>query len=394
MMRIGIDATGWANERGYGRFTRELVRAMVPLEPADEFVCFLDERAAARFSPPGGDARTVIVRQSVPPTLAAASGSRRSPMDMLRLTRAVTRARLDVFFSPSVYGFFPLPPRLPALVTVPDATPQRFPLLTLPTRRDRLFWRMKVRLALHQARLVLTVSDYAATQIVQHLRVPRTRIRVALEGVASEYRPSDSDDEIRAAAARAGLQDGMRWLLYVGGFGPHKHVDQLVCAHAQLVTRHPRPPLALLLVGAQDDVFHQHVPRIRDTIRAQGTGTLVRWLGYVPGQKLRHLHSGAVALVLPSASEGFGLPAVEAARCGAPVVATTDSPLPQLLEGGGLFVPPGDVHALATAIEDLLTDESRRRAMGRRAMERARALSWQRCARETLDVLQEVAKTP
>jgi glycosyltransferase involved in cell wall biosynthesis len=183
----------------------------------------------------------------------------------------------------------------------------------------------------------------------------------------------------------------MRWLIYVGGFGPHKHVDLLVRAHAAVVRRHPQPPLALLLVGAQSDVFHQDIPRIQDTIRAEGTGSLVRWLGYVADEELRHLHSGAVALVLPSASEGFGLPAVEAARCGTPVVATTESPLPDLLEGGGLFVRPGDVRALEAALERMLTHEAERRDMGRRAMTRALALSWDRCAGETLDLLRDMA---
>lgn len=115
-MRIGIDATCWANERGYVRFTRELVGAMVPLAPADEFVCFLDARSAARFPPPAANVRPVIVRQSASRSLAHAGGrveQPASPMDMLRLTHAVRRAGLDVFFSPSVYGFFRCRPDCP-----------------------------------------------------------------------------------------------------------------------------------------------------------------------------------------------------------------------------------------------------------------------------------------
>lgn len=390
-MRIGIDATCWANERGYGRFTRELVSAMPALAPAHEFVCFLDRRSAARFTLSADNIRPMVVHQGVAPTLAAASGSRRSPVDMLRLTNAVRRAALDVFFSPSVYGFFPLPPGLPAVVTIHDAIAERFPALTLPTRRDRLFWRMKVRLALRQASLVLTVSDYAAEEIARHLRVRPADIRVTLEGVSAKFRPSDEADAIRAAAARAGVPAGARWLIYVGGFNPHKRVDVLVRAHAAVARRHPHPPLALLLVGAQEEGFHQDVAGIRTAIDECGTGDLVRWPGYLADEEIRHLHSGAVALVLPSESEGFGLPAVEAARCGTPVVATSASPLPQLLEGGGLFVPPGDVRALEAALETLSTDETLRLAMGRRALERVRTLSWSRSARVALDALEEVA---
>jgi alpha-1,3-rhamnosyl/mannosyltransferase len=327
----------------------------------------------------------------VAPTLAAASGSSRSPVDMLRLTAAVRRERLDAFFSPSVYGFFPLPPGLPAVVAVHDAIAERFPALTLPTRRDRLFWRMKVRLALRQASLVLTVSEYARAEIVRHLGIDPTDIRVTLEGVSAEYRPSADAAAIRTAATHVGVAAGTRWLMYVGGFNPHKRVDLLVRAHAAVAKRHPSAPLALVLAGPQEEGFHQDLAGIRAAIAECGTGDLVRWAGYLEDDELRHLHSGAVALVLPSESEGFGLPAVEAASCGAPVIATTSSPLPQILEGGGIFVPPGDLPALEQAIERLATNEDERRAMGRRALERARLLSWPKSAEVALDALHDVA---
>jgi glycosyltransferase involved in cell wall biosynthesis len=390
-MRIGIDATCWANDRGYGRFTRELVGAMPALAPADEFVCFLDRRAAARGALSAPIVRPVIVPQRVAPTVAAASGRSRSLPDMLRLTSAVSRARLDAFLSPSVYGFFPLPPGLPAVVAVHDAIAERFPSLTLPTGRDRLFWRLKVRLALRQASLVLTVSEYARDEIVRHLGVNPADVRVTLEGVSAEYRPSESPEAVAAAAARVGVPSGARWLMYVGGFNPHKRVDLLARAHAVVARRHPTPPLALVLAGPQDDGFHQDLARIRSAIAEGGAGDLVRWPGYLDDATLRHLHSGALALVLPSESEGFGLPAVEAASCGAPVIATTASPLPQILERGGIFVPPGDFNALERAIERVVTRGDERRTMSAHALERARRLSWPSSAQVALEALRYVA---
>ena len=391
-MRIGVDATCWANPRGYGRFTRHLLPAMVALAPCDTFVCFLDERAAEQFDLDAPHVERRIVQMAQSPTVAAAANGSRSPFDMLRLTRAVGRAQLDVFFSPSVYTYFPLPPSIRAVVTVHDAIVERFRELTMPSWRDWLFWRMKMKLALAQSRLVLTVSDFAASDIRSVLKVDPARIRVAVEAPAEAYTVPYDPSDIPAEAQRLGLPAGARWFVYVGGFNPHKNIDTLVRAHADVARRLGADAPHLVLVGSTGgDVFHGNLAEIRQIIESEGTGRLVHWPGFVDDDRLRLVHGGALALVLPSACEGFGLPAVEAAACGTPVVATTESPLPQLLAGGGIFVKPGDVAGLASALEVMSRDEASRCAMARRAKARAGELSWERCARAALSALREAA---
>lgn len=393
-MRIGVDAACWANGRGYGRFTRELLHAMAIAAPDDEFVYFADDTAALRFDIARVGARLVTVRQDVAPTLAASADGSRSVRDMLRFTRAVWREKLDVFFSPSVYSYFPLPPSLPAVVTVHDAIADRFPGLTFATRRAHLFWRVKTRVALAQARLVLTVSQYAAREIASVYNIPISRIRVSGEAPARAYAPS-SRDAILGAAHRAGLPLGARWFAYVGGFNPHKHVGIIVQAHTALVNdavaRGEAPPHLLLIGTVDGDVFHNTVAELREQVRSSGIEHLVRWTGFVPDEELRHLLSGAVALLIPSESEGFGLPAVEAAACATPVIATLSSPLPELLAGGGYFVAPGSATVLTRAMAALFRDEPARAAMGARAREAAAAMSWEAAAHAALGALREVA---
>jgi alpha-1,3-rhamnosyl/mannosyltransferase len=390
-LNIGVDATCWANPRGYGRFTREICAAMVALAPEHQFVFFADERAARVFQLRAANVRLVQVPQRVSPTEAASADGNRSPGDMLRMSRAVAREPLDVFFSPSVYTYFPLPPRLRAVVTIHDAIAERYPKLTLPSAKARLFWKIKVRLALAQARLVLTVSDFSARELGEMLGVKPARVRVAVEAPPAEYTPSENRADIQACAARIGLPQGARWFTYVGGFNPHKHVDLIVRAHAALLAKHPQPTY-LLLVGTLDsDVFHGDQARIRAAIESCGSAQFVRWTGFLPVEELRHLHSGALALLLPSECEGFGLPAVEAAACGAPVIATNNSPLPELLAGGGVFVPPGDLRSLEAAIERIASDEPWRKTLAEQALVRARALTWPAGARAALATLEEAA---
>lgn len=391
-LRIGVDATCWANARGYGRFTRELVAAMVGEAPNDEFILLLDELAHEHFTLDAPNVRALVVPQRVSPTAAAAADGARSPGDMLRLTAAVHRVAPDVFFSPSVYTYFPLPPRQRAVVTIHDAIAERFPELTLPRRRARLFWKAKVRLAIRQADLVLTVSEYAARELAAVHRIPAGRLRVALEAPAQAYREATDQTAIAAAAARAGLPPGAAWFAYVGGFNPHKHVDVIVRAHARIAAGLTDPPHLLLVGELARDVFHGAQQTIRSAVAAAGTESLVHWAGFVPDHELRHLLAGARALVLVSASEGFGLPAIEAACCGTPVIATTESPLPELLAGGGSFVTPGDEPGLADAMRTLAADDDLRHALGAMAQRRAAALTWEAGARGALAALREAAR--
>jgi glycosyltransferase involved in cell wall biosynthesis len=389
-MRIGVDATCWANPRGYGRFTRELLPELAVLGRAHEFVCLIDAQSAPEFAIDAPNVRVLAVSMRHAPAEAASADGNRSPFDMLRLTRAVWRARVDVFFSPSVYTYFPLPPGLPAVVTVHDAIAERFPHLTVPSRRGRLFWNLKVGLALRQARLVLTVSEFAAADIIRVHRIDASRVRVALEAPAPAYRRPVDACAIDEARRRLDIPPGSHWFVYVGGFNPHKNVDVLVRAHAALVRRRPENAPYLVLVGpGEHDVFHVH-RGIMQEIDACGTRGLVRMPGFISDDALRGVYAGAIAAVLPSMCEGFGLPAVEAAACGTPVVATRESPLPDLLEGGGIFVEPGDAEALTDALA-LVADAERRRALAARAREKALALSWSETARSTLAAIHEAA---
>ena len=147
LVRHGFEAVHWST---IGAATAPDVEILACANE-HEFVLIGDASAFAAFQLRARNARTVVVDLSAAPSRAASSEGYRSPADLLRMSRAVWREPADVFFNPTVYSFFPLPPGLAAVVTVHDAIAERFPELTLPSRRARLFWRAKVKLALRQA---------------------------------------------------------------------------------------------------------------------------------------------------------------------------------------------------------------------------------------------------
>lgn len=338
----------------------------------------------------GPNVRQVVVRQDAPPMLAAAADGYRSPRDLLRLSRATSALRPDVFFSPAVYSFYPLRPFQRSVITIHDAIAERFPALTLPSARARLFWKLKVGLAIRQSTLILTVSDYAAAQVSAAHGINRSRIRVAVEAPSSAYR-IPRRTEIEAAIAGVGLPSETPYFTYVGGFSPHKRLDVILRAHAAVVATMTPPPHLVLIGRLSGDAFLTSRSTLLDLIATLGTESLVHWTDYQPDDTVCALHAGAVASLLVSESEGFGLPAVEAAASGTPVIATTESPLPTLLAGGGIFVAPGDEVGVRDAMQELLQSPARARALGDGARAAARRLTWRATARATLAALVEAA---
>jgi alpha-1,3-rhamnosyl/mannosyltransferase len=388
-MRIGIDATSWANLRGYGRFAREIIPAMAGLAPHDELVCFLDPDSLQTFGVAAPNVTRVSITNLNPsPSRAASAHGSRSVWDMARMTSAVQRAGVDVFFSPSVYTYHPLPPSLPAVVTIHDAIPERFPNLVFPSAKTRILWGLKMKLALFQARRFVTVSEYSARDLVNVLGISREKITVAVEAPSAEYRPR----ETATTSATAELPADARWFAFVGGFSRHKNVPLLIRAHAALARELGDAAPYLLLVGTRErDDFYTDVTSIENEIEKQGTSRLVKWTGFVTDDELSAIHSRSLGLLLPSECEGFGLPAVEAAACGSPVIATVESPLPELLAGGGIFVRPGDLEALTSGMRRLATDDAFHASAGATARARAHALSWEKSAAAVLDAIRLAA---
>ena len=137
---------------------------------------------------------------------------------------------------------------------------------------------------MRQARLVLTVSDFASADLTRYLRIPSERIRVAVEAPAPAFQPVQDANRLEILTRRLGIPAGARWFIYVGGFNPHKHVEDIVRAHAA-IRRAPADPPYLLLVGTIDaDVFHGSQAMIRRAIDEAGTVNLVKWTGFVPDE--------------------------------------------------------------------------------------------------------------
>jgi glycosyltransferase involved in cell wall biosynthesis len=192
--------------------------------------------------------------------------------------------------------------------------------------------------------------------------------------------------------ADLGLVGDRPLVVYVGGFGPHKNVGALLSAFADL------PPRAgdarLVLVGDPAETFHSAYPALVAEVARRGLGARACFTGFLPDPDLAILLNLARVLVLPSLLEGLGLPAVEAAACGCPVIATARSPLPALLGGGGLYVDPERPAEIGEALVLVLGSAERRQAMRQAGLAAAAALTWDGAARQLMAALDAALRLP
>ncbi len=387
-MYIGVDATCWQNNRGYGRHARALLSTLVQLDTENRYTFYLDSVENSETLPPQAEARWVST--SAPTVRAASSNGHRSIRDMWQMSRALSDVRLDLIFFPTVYSYVPVLSRAKKILMIHDIIADKFPHLTLPSRTGRFFWNAKSALGRWQADAIATVSDFSRDEIVRHFGLAEERVFVVGEASDPIFRRLDHPRPTPYLRL-LGIDETARTVLYVGGFGPHKNLEALVAVFSRMAAEEELSDVRLVMVGEHDrEVFHSYFGTIKRQVEKLGLGNRVIFTGYLPDDELLVLLNLGTVLVLPSLMEGFGLPAVEAAACGCPVIATTASPLPQLLGEGGIYFEPTNLTGLRDALTSVLASSGLRGHMRDAGLAAAQGLTWDAAARQLLNLIEQV----
>ncbi|HEY5013327.1 MAG TPA: glycosyltransferase family 1 protein [Acidimicrobiia bacterium] len=303
-------------------------------------------------------------------------------------TRAVTLARsngIDVWHGP--HYTMPLRLTVPAVVTVHDLTFFEHP--EWHERGKVAYFRPMIRAAVRRAAAIIAVSADTAERLRQ-LAPPAGPIVVAPHGVDHARFAPVVDPATDGASGDAELlaAHGIRspYIGFTGTIEPRKDLPTLVGAFARIAREHR----ALRLVIAGGDGWGSD--RVRDAIAASGVSTRILRPGYLPDAAIAPFFRRAEVVAYPSLAEGFGLNALEALACGAPLVTTTGSALDEVVGSAALTVTPGDVEALADALREALRPDvaARLRAAG---PERAAGFTWERSVERHLEAYQLAANS-
>ncbi len=375
-LHIAIDARR-IRDFGIGTYIRSLVHALGALDQVNQYTL---------VSAPA-DVRTLA---GLPPNFRSAVNARTDsdlwdniafPMFLRGLAPDLTHIPLNRV---------PLLMPRPYVVTIHDMASLLYPEPGSGFQRE--FRRYCFRRGLERASRVLAVSDATKRDVENLLGVPPNRIcrvyNAPDPGFLTNNHTRESEEHLRIMER---YQITYPFLLYAGNIRRHKNVPRLVEAFAvvrgQLASHPVYKDLRLVIIG---DTISQY-PAVRQTVIKSRVEQTVRFLGFVPFDTLRCFYESAAAFVFPSRYEGFGLPPLEAMACGAPVITSNVSSLPEVVGDAAILVNPENVFDIARGIREALLDERLRTELIKRGHEQAARFSWERTALQVLDIYREAA---
>jgi glycosyltransferase involved in cell wall biosynthesis len=380
--RVGLDALFLEQPMtGSGRYALNLWRQLRARLPASRLRLLAPADTPPFVAAEGADQ---LVQSNMPPLGGRA---RKLWWEQVGLPRAVRACDLDLVHIP--YFAAPAVKSLPYVVTVHDLIP-----MAVPAYHGSLAMRAYLQIVARTVRgaaLVLTDSEFSKRDIECKLGIPRNRIRVIPLAADEQFSPATSEDDcaaIDAVRQRFGLT--CPFVLNTGGLDARKQVPEVIEGFASALSGMTAPH-DLVIVGRAHTGNRRMYPPLDPIIRRYGLQGRVHLVGAVGDDEFVALYRAAELFIFASAYEGFGLTPLEAMACGAPVICSRRSSLPEVVGEAGLLIEP-EAREIAGAILSLLGDAGLRADLAARGIERSREFTWARTAGMTLDAYSEALR--
>ncbi len=292
--------------------------------------------------------------------------------------------RADVFFSPSHYA--PRWSPMPTVISIMDLSFIHFP--SLFTKKDLYQLKSWTKYSATHAKKIFTISNTSRDDILKEYHKVASDVEVTYLGIKDKGSMEKNKEMAREDLKKKfGIKD--KYVLFVGTLQPRKNIAGLIEAFASVKGKVPSvKELQLVIVGKKGWLYEE----ILQAPKKFDIKERVLFLDFVTDEDLPSLYSNAEVFVLPSLYEGFGLPVLEAMKYGCPVITSNVSSLPEAGGEAALYIDPTNVKQMTGMIEKVLEDKSLREDMIKKGYEHVKKFSWEKTAKKTLEILEEVAK--
>lgn len=368
-MHIGIDASTIGTQGGPRTYVLNLIDYLLKIDRENEYVIFYNSgEHLGRFP----QAKEVVVPFANPAT--------RLFREHLLMAYYYKKERLDIIHNPK--SAISLLKPCKTVTTIFDLIP-----VTNPETEKwmaRAYWKVQIPIAARYADFVITSSEFAKKEIINRYGTRGDRIKVIPISYNSNCRPIEPGPETEAVKKRYSIPD--KYILYVGTIQPRKNISTLIKAYSSLA-KSGRITHKLVITGRKGWLYDP----LFELIKNEGMEEKAIFTGFVPDEELPYIYNRADIFVYLSLFEGFGIPPLEAMACGVPVICSNTTSLPEVAGDAGILVAPTDQKAVEEAILKIIQSPSLREEMREKGLIQAGRFSWERTARETLDVYREVA---
>lgn len=292
----------------------------------------------------------------------------------------ISSQKLDVFWGPS--NFLPAFKKCKYVATIHDLSyyvhPERCPALR------RKYWYYMTEKTVKVADRIITISENSKADIIKFFPSTEGKIEVIHNATHHRFRPLLISRENSLLKSHESKLNGKPYLLYIGTLEPGKNVGRLISAFEKIADGFPDHQL--VLGGDKGWLYSDVMLQIQNS----PFNNRIHYLGHVTDEEVVHLYNFCEAFCFPSLYEGFGLPPLEAMSCGAPVLTSNNSSIPEVVGDAALQVNPLSVDEIAEGINLLLSDTELRTEFKNRGLERAKKFSWDKAAKQTLNVFESV----
>ncbi len=301
-------------------------------------------------------------------------------VEQVELPKQLRAMNADLYHS---LGFVaPLRAPCPTVVSVMDLS-----FITQPQahkRFNRTYLSWLTRASCQRAKRVIAISEWTKRDIVEHFSVPAARVDVTPLGVNHDHFKPASPQVVASFRQQYNIGDNV--IFYLGSVEPRKNLSRLIEAFAILNAQQPALQAQLFIGGNLAWKYDE----VLAGIQQRGLSEQVKLIGRVSDDDLPTWYSACAVMAYPSLYEGFGLPPLEAMACGAPVVTSNVTSLPEVVGDAGILVEPTDAPAIAEALRRVLRDAGLRNEMRHKSLQRAAQFTWRRTAELTVESYQKI----